>query len=166
MMRKFAAVAMAALLAACQTVPPQTGFSPRQAAALEEAGFHREGENYELGLSDKVLFEFDKSDLTGEATQVIDHLAAVFTSVDIHGAGVQGHTDALGSYEYNQKLSERRALAVRGELVRAGLIPAEVRAQGFGETRPVASNETDEGRAQNRRVVIVVTPADAIPLTN
>ncbi|HNN56987.1 MAG TPA: OmpA family protein, partial [Novosphingobium sp.] len=95
-----------------------------------------------------------------------DHLAAVFVSVDIHGAGVQGHTDALGSDEYNQKLSERRALAVRGELVRAGLIPAEVRAQGFGETRPVASNETDEGRAQNRRVVIVVTPADAIPLTN
>ena len=78
-----------------------------------------------------------------------------------HGAGVEGHTDSTGSDTYNMQLSDRRAAAVKAQFVNDGLLAAEVRAVGKGETQPIASNDTEESRAQNRRVVIIVTPADA-----
>jgi outer membrane protein OmpA-like peptidoglycan-associated protein len=70
----------------------------------------------------------------------------------------EGHTDAIGSDAYNQSLSERRAEAVRRYLINGGITPERIRTEGFGESRPVASNETDEGRAQNRRVELRVLP--------
>lgn len=160
-MRKLLALFAIAALAACQTVPAKPGFSAKQVAALTQAEFKPAGENYELGLSDRVLFEVDKSDLAPEAVERISKLAGVLKSVDIDGAGVEGHTDSTGSDQYNQQLSERRATSVKAEFVKVGMPEANVRAVGKGETQPIASNDTDEGRAQNRRVVIVVTPADA-----
>jgi len=160
-MRKLLALFAIAALAACQTVPAKPGFSAKQVAALTQAEFKPVGENYELGLSDRVLFDVDKSDLVPEAAAKVDKLAEVLRSVDIHGAGVEGHTDSTGSDQYNQQLSERRAASVKAEFVKVGMPEANVRAVGKGETQPIASNDTDEGRAQNRRVVIVVTPADA-----
>jgi len=71
---------------------------------------------------------------------------------------VIGHTDDTGSAEYNQGLSERRAEAVAGVLVQQGVAPARVRASGLGETQPVASNSTPEGRQQNRRVEVIIRP--------
>lgn len=159
--RKLLALFAITALAACQTVPAKPGFSAKQVAALTQEEFKPVGENYELGLSDRVLFEVDKSDLSPEAVGRIGKLAGVLKSVDINGAGVEGHTDSTGSDDYNQQLSERRAASVKAEFVKAGMADANVRAIGKGESQPVASNDTDEGRAQNRRVVIVVTPADA-----
>lgn len=163
MIRKMATMTMLAALAACASVP-KGGFSKAQVRALEAAGFHRAGENFELGLSDRVLFAVDQADLTTETAGVVDKLAATLLAVGIGGTAIEGHTDATGSAAYNLDLSQRRAGAVRAELARAGMKLAQVRAQGLGETRPVASNDTEDGRAQNRRVVIVVTPADAIPV--
>lgn len=160
-MRGILAVAAIAVLAACQTVPQRPGFSDKQVAALTEAEFKPVGENYELGLSDRVLFEVDRSDLSGEAVGTIDKLAAVLTSVAIDGAGVEGHTDSTGSPDYNQQLSERRAAAVKAQFVIVGMPAANVRAVGRGETQPIGSNDTPDGRTQNRRVVIIVTPDDA-----
>jgi len=160
-MRKGMGLLAIAALAACQTVPPKQGFSSKQVAALTQAEFKQVGDNYELGLSDRVLFDVDKSDLVPEAAAKVDKLAAVLESVDIHGAGVEGHTDSTGSDDYNQQLSERRAASVKVEFVKAGMAEANVRAIGKGESQPIASNDTPEGRQQNRRVVIVVTPADA-----
>jgi outer membrane protein OmpA-like peptidoglycan-associated protein len=71
---------------------------------------------------------------------------------------VLGHTDDTGSETYNQTLSERRAETVAGVLVRQGVAPARVRAAGRGETQPVATNDTPEGRQQNRRVEIFIRP--------
>ena len=71
---------------------------------------------------------------------------------DIELVIVEGHTDGVGSEGYNMKLSRRRAEAVRGYLVDHGIAPSRIRAEGFGKSRPVASNDTAEGRAQNRRV--------------
>lgn len=160
-MRKGLALFAIAALAACQTVPAKTGFSAKQVAVLTQEEFKPVGENYELGLSDRVLFEVDKSDLAPEAVTRISKIAAALKSVDIDGAGVEGHTDSTGSDDYNQQLSERRAASVKIEFVKAGMPEANVRAVGKGETQPIAGNDTDEGRAQNRRVVIVVTPVDA-----
>lgn len=149
-------------LAACQTLPrPPAGFSRAQAKALEAEGFKQVEGNYELGIADRVLFDVDQSELKPAALQTIDRLAKVFGGVGIHGALVQGHTDSSGTSEYNQALSERRAGSVKVELVKVGMHEPEVRTVGLGETRPVADNATEEGKAQNRRVVIVVSPIDA-----
>lgn len=160
-MRRLMLVCLIAALAACQTVPKEPGFSKQQVAALTSEGFKPVEENYELGLDDRVLFEVDKSDLSGEAVGILDRLTRILLGVGIHGAGVEGHTDATGSDAYNQALSERRAAAVKVQIVNTGMAEPEVRALGLGETQPVASNDTPEGRSENRRVVIVVTPADA-----
>ena len=71
---------------------------------------------------------------------------------------VDGYTDSVGSDEYNQRLSERRANSVKDYLETLGVSGSRLTAQGFGKTNPVASNDTAEGRAQNRRVELVVNP--------
>src|SRR5204862_6239001 len=68
---------------------------------------------------------------------------------------VEGHTDAVGSDAYNMKLSQRRADTVRDYMVKNGITPSRIKTEAFGKTRPIASNKTAEGRAQNRRVEIV-----------
>jgi outer membrane protein OmpA-like peptidoglycan-associated protein len=160
-MRKLLLVCLIAALAACQTVPKKPGFSKAQVAALTTEGFKPVEENYELGLDDRVLFEVDKAALSDEAVGILDRLTKVLLGVGIHGAGVEGHTDSTGSDDYNQALSERRAASVKAQIVGTGMAEREVRAIGLGETQPVASNDTPESRAENRRVVIVVTPIDA-----
>jgi OOP family OmpA-OmpF porin len=160
-MRQILVLCLAVALAACQTAPKKLGFSKQQVAALSAEGFKPVEDNYELGLLDRVLFAVDQSDLSPEATGVIDRLAKVLLGVGIHGAGIDGHTDSTGSSEYNQSLSDRRAASVKRQMAASGMAEAELRARGLGETMPVAGNDTDEGRAQNRRVVIIVTPLDA-----
>jgi OOP family OmpA-OmpF porin len=150
-----------ALLAACATVPAKPSFSKIQVAAMTELGFKPAGENYELGLEDRVLFEVDKSELNAEANAVLGRISGALLKVGIRGASVFGHTDGTGSADYNLALSQRRAASVKAGLAAAGMDPARVRDQGLGETQPIASNDTDTGRAQNRRVVIVVSPEDA-----
>lgn len=163
-MRKLISAALIAVLAACATVPARPGFSKRQVAVLTQNGFKPEGENYELGLSDRVLFDVDKADLKPEMTATLDQLTRSLSGVGIHGAAVEGHTDSTGADEYNQALSDRRAQAVKARIVAAGMADGEVLAQGKGESEPIADNASDEGRAQNRRVVIVVTPANAMAI--
>ncbi|MFA6219942.1 MAG: OmpA family protein [Erythrobacter sp.] len=158
------AAAFMVLLAACQTVPQQGGFSREQVALLEREGFRRVGENYELGLNNRVLFNFDRSDLQPEMVEMLGRLGGILLDVGIHGASIEGHADAIGDAAYNHRLSEERALAVKARLVGAGMPPNSVRAYGVGEKEPIDSNGTETGRQQNRRVVIVVAPADALPL--
>lgn len=160
-MRKIIAIMLIAVLAACQTVPKKAGFSKVQVEAMSELGFQPAGENFELGLDDLVLFAVDKSELNPDANGVLNRLSTTLLKVGIHGAGVVGHTDSTGSAEYNLALSQRRAAAVKAGLVAEGMNASEIRDQGAGETQPVATNDTEEGRKQNRRVVIVVTPPDA-----
>jgi len=161
MLKRVALLALIAL-AACQTVPRSVArFSPAQVTALTAAEFKPVGDNYELGLNERLLFGIDSSSLSSPARETIDHLTVVLKDVGIHGAAVEGHTDSTGTPAHNRELSKRRAEVVKAELVSAGMTEAAVRALGKGERQPIASNATNEGRAQNRRVVIVVTPADA-----
>jgi OOP family OmpA-OmpF porin len=103
----------------------------------------------------RVFFDFDKSDIKPEFHQELAEFASYmrqqqsFTVVEI-----AGHTDSVGSDEYNQKLSERRAKAVRDYMVNElGMDTNLFSAVGYGESKPIASNETDEGRAKNRRIL-------------
>jgi outer membrane protein OmpA-like peptidoglycan-associated protein len=101
-------------------------------------------------------FAFDRYDLTAEGeTKVNDAVKIMRESPSIRVA-VDGYTDSIGSDAYNLRLSERRAGTVRDYLVAHGIDAGRITARGFGKNRPVASNATEEGRAQNRRVDIVV----------
>ncbi|MCU1758183.1 OmpA family protein [Pseudomonas sp. 14P_8.1_Bac3] len=107
-----------------------------------------------ITLSDagNVLFAFDKSDLTPSAQSQLDALMPKLQSPDVVSIKVIGHTDSKGTDAYNQALSERRASSVAAYLLSMGLAPNKLTSEGKGESEPVADNETDEGRAKNRRV--------------
>jgi len=135
-------------------VPRLGSFPPLGALApLESCGTT-------LTFEDGVLFDFDRSDIRADAAATLDAVAQVFTTLDIAQAQVSGHTDSIGSDDYNQKLSEARAESVVAGLEHRGVTTA-LTAEGFGETRPVAPNELNgadnpAGRQLNRRVEIFI----------
>jgi OOP family OmpA-OmpF porin len=109
----------------------------------------------------EVYFEFDKSDIKPESYSVLDGAAETIKTVFAGNPDVkievQGHTDSKGSDAYNLDLSNRRANSVKDYLViNHGINPDRLMARGYGESKPVASNDSDAGRAQNRRVEFVV----------
>ncbi|MEZ5845413.1 MAG: OmpA family protein [Geminicoccaceae bacterium] len=105
-------------------------------------------------LDADVVFDFDKSDIKPAAAAELDMLAQLMADNPQQSFEVQGHTDSTGATDYNQGLSERRAQSVLDYLTGKGVEAERLTAVGFGENRPLASNDTEEGRAQNRRVEI------------
>lgn len=103
-----------------------------------------------------VHFDFDKSNIRPDAVPVLDEAVETLKAEGGIAVIVDGHTDSVGSEAYNQRLSQRRADAVRQYLVQHGIPSGRVTSEGFGESRPVASNDTEDGRAQNRRVELRV----------
>jgi outer membrane protein OmpA-like peptidoglycan-associated protein len=106
-----------------------------------------------------VLFDFNKSDIREDSRAVLDEAADGLKDNPNVRISVEGHTDAVGSDLYNEKLSVRRAEAVFRYLVNHGVAPERMEAIGYGKTRPVAENNTESGRAQNRRVELHVVKA-------
>jgi outer membrane protein OmpA-like peptidoglycan-associated protein len=110
-----------------------------------------------------IHFEFDKSELTLDARTLLGQVAeALIQRPDIK-VEIAGHTDSRGSDAYNQKLSAERTVSVMNYLASRGVAMARMRAVGYGETQPVAGNDTDEGRARNRRVELRMTEARSQP---
>jgi OOP family OmpA-OmpF porin len=103
-----------------------------------------------------VNFEFNKALLTAESRPILDDVAVGLAKYPRLRIEVQGHTDGVGTEAYNLTLSQHRAEAVRDYLISKGVALAELKAVGYGKTRPIADNKTAEGRAKNRRVVMVV----------
>jgi OOP family OmpA-OmpF porin len=104
-----------------------------------------------------VDFEFNSTQLTAPAQRTLDEVATALLTQPELNVEVQGHTDSIGTETYNLGLSERRAVAVKAYLVSRGLSATALTAKGYGKAKPIASNETAEGRAQNRRVAFEVT---------
>ncbi len=135
-----------------------------QAAAdlAKFATVKQEARGMVITLSGSVLFTSAKSDLSPGAQMKLNDVATALTKEDpISRMVVEGHTDSQGTASNNQDLSQRRAQAVRDYLVTRGIASDRITAQGFGSTRSVADNNSTEGRANNRRVEIVVQPAAA-----
>jgi len=103
-----------------------------------------------------VHFDFDKSNIRKDAVPVLDEAVSILKEEGTIGVIVEGHTDSRGTDAYNMKLSQRRAESVKKYLVDHGVAASRLRTEGFGESKPVASNNTDDGRAQNRRVELHV----------
>ena len=108
-----------------------------------------------ITLDSGILFDVDKYNLRPEAEEVLKNLAIVLKEADIKAFEVDGHTDSDAGDKHNQILSENRANAVKNFLTSQG-ITAEITIKGYGKTRPIASNDTPEGKQKNRRVEIII----------
>jgi outer membrane protein OmpA-like peptidoglycan-associated protein len=132
----------------------------KQAAEIENtvpgAEVIKAGEGIIVKFDSGILFDFDKSDLKPAAKTNIQKLVASLNENPDTDILVVGHTDNVGRAEYNLGLSDRRAASVKNYAVAQGLAPSRIKTEGKGASEPIASNETAEGRAQNRRVEIVI----------
>lgn len=125
---------------------------------LPSAEVERVGEGIRLILKENAIrFDFDKSSLTSQAKTNLDKLVPVFKENPNTNINIYGYTDNIGKESYNLTLSKNRANSVRGYLLSKGLSAGRLKTQGLGMTDPIASNETSDGRAQNRRVEFAIT---------
>ncbi|HEY9400745.1 MAG TPA: OmpA family protein [Luteimonas sp.] len=139
-------------------------YQDRQEAALRRdlqgtgVDVIRNGDNITLNMPGNITFAFDSSNLQPQFYPVLNNVAGTLNQYNQTVIEVAGHTDSVGSDSYNQQLSVQRANAVAAYLGGKGVMQQRMIIVGAGETRPVASNDTDAGRAQNRRVEITIVP--------
>lgn len=125
--------------------------------AVPDAKVERVGEGIVVEFSSSVLFGFDKSGLSNDAKINLDKLVTVLNSYADTNIEIQGHTDSKGSEAYNQDLSVQRARTVSYYLTDKGISSGRLTVKGFGESLPKYENDTENGRAQNRRVEFLIT---------
>lgn len=118
----------------------------------------RQGDNITLNMPGNVTFGFDQSNVQPQFAPVLDNVAGTLQQYNQTVIEVAGHTDNVGSDAYNQQLSQRRADAVAAYLGSRGIARDRMITVGAGKTRPIASNDSDAGRAANRRVEITLVP--------
>ena len=146
------------LLAACQSAPEKKPlFNADQVATLQEQGFKQTDEGWELSFTDKLLFEFDAAKLTQPSRSAIQKISAALLKVGITHMRVEGHTDNEGTEAYNNNLSRARANVVADAMSATGIPRNNIVIKGLGMSKPVASNATKAGKAENRRVTIIVS---------
>lgn len=130
-------------------------------AASESASIQRDANVLAVTFKSDVLFDSGSATLKPGAYQEINRVSQVLTQYPETRIMVAGHTDSDGSEAFNQDLSVRRAEAVRSALVSQGVSPARITTMGFGESQPIADNNTAAGKQLNRRVVITIVPQNA-----
>jgi outer membrane protein OmpA-like peptidoglycan-associated protein len=138
----------------------------RQAQDLEEQLKDLQTRKTERGLVltlGDVLFDTGKARLKPGAYATIDRLASALKEVPARSVMIEGHTDSMGSEDYNQELSEQRAMAVQSALMQRGVAGSQISTAGKGEGLPVASNDTAAGRQQNRRVEVIFSEGPPAP---
>lgn len=118
----------------------------------------RQGDNIMLNMPSGITFDFAKSDLKPQFRPVLDNLATTLNEYGQTRIEVTGHTDSVGSDSANMTLSQNRANSVAGYLGSRGVASSRMVVTGAGESRPVASNDNEAGRAENRRVEITLVP--------
>ncbi len=144
-------------LAACSTPPPPPPPATPKQDALRGLGFTPADDGWHLDLGGRVVFAHDDATLSPDALATIARVAQVLLGVGIDRITVEGHTDNQGGPDYNRRLSERRAEVVAQALVTQGFAMANIVRRGRGSARPIADNNNDAGRLQNRRAVLIVS---------
>lgn len=134
----------------------------KELQTVEGAKVEREGDVLKVTFESAILFDVDKTDLKDAAHTNLTKVAGVLNDYPATNLLIEGHTDSQGSDSYNQSLSERRADAVKAYLIEQGVAPARLKAKGYGEGTPIASNGSPEGRSQNRRVEVKIEANDEL----
>lgn len=130
----------------------------RQQTAGTGVDVTRDGDNLILNMPSNVTFPVNSSAIQPEFRETLLSVANTLSEYEKSYIDVYGHTDSTGTDEYNQSLSERRADSVANFLANSGVQRARVETRGYGESQPIASNSTEEGRATNRRVELKIVP--------
>ena len=123
---------------------------------LPNATVERVGEGIKITFNSDILFDVDRTDLKSGTQKSLTEFAATLNKYEDTNVLIEGHADATGADAYNQKLSKRRADAVANYLETKGVRSKRVDGKGYGETQPVADNDTEAGRSKNRRVEVAV----------
>ena len=118
----------------------------------------REGDNLRLVMPSNITFATDQSYIATGFNDTLNAIAKVMNKYEKTYLSVEGHTDSTGQDSYNMNLSRERAQSVKAYLANQDIMAARISTSGFGETRPIATNDTANGRAQNRRVEIQIVP--------
>ncbi len=130
----------------------------RQQTAGSGVDVIRQGDDLLLRMPSGITFAFNDASVQPQFRPTLDEVSSILSQYPKTYIDVYGHTDSDGSDAYNQTLSERRAQSVAGYLTSHGVQSARIATRGFGETQPIASNATEEGKAANRRVEIKISP--------
>lgn len=139
-------------------------YMDRQEAKLRQqlqntgVGVTREGDRIILNMPGNVTFDTDSADIRSNFYEVLNSVAIVLKEYNKTLINVTGHTDSTGTEAYNLNLSQRRATSVGQYLINQGIDPTRIASAGMGESQPIASNDTPQGREQNRRVQIELAP--------
>ena len=142
------------MLSACQSKP--RGLTAEQIAVLKQQGFSLTSEGWELGLNAKVLFGNNQDTLSPQSQKTLETLSRELIRVGLVKVNLDGYTDDYGDDKYNEDLSLRRANTVATAFSNAGMPRANIHTRGMGKRNPVASNKTQVGRAENRRVTVII----------
>ena len=129
---------------------------------LEGATVERVGEGIKITFDSGILFDVNKADLRAEAMTNLDNLAVILKKYEDTNVLIEGHTDSTGPDDYNLELSERRARSVAGHLAMREVVSGRFSIMGYGETQPMADNDTAVGRQANRRVEIAIMANDRL----
>lgn len=118
--------------------------------------------NIDLVMPGNITFAHDSTNINGSFYNTLDKLASTMVQYNQTTVNVMGHTDSTGNASYNQGLSQRRAQAVANYLVSRGVASSRIRTMGYGQSQPIASNSTEAGRLQNRRVEIQINAPQSV----
>lgn len=150
-----AGLAAAILLTACATTG--SGDNPNyDSAKRKNVTVKQTTRGVEVTVNESIFFDTGKSDLKGASSDVLDRVATILKDRSKKDILVEGHTDSTGGAQANQRLSTQRAEAVKGALVKRGVVANRMKTAGQGMNKPVADNGTPEGRQQNRRTEIIL----------
>lgn len=151
---------VATLILGCATPAvktAETGVDPNYDASKQKAiKLTQTARGTGITVDARVLFDTGKAEVKGDGQVAIDRIASLLKDKTTANVIIEGHTDSTGSPQLNQRLSEQRADSVRAGLVSRGVPLARLQTKGLGLSQPVAENATEDGRAQNRRVEIVM----------
>jgi outer membrane protein OmpA-like peptidoglycan-associated protein len=131
-------------------------------ADLEGAKIERVGEGIKITFDSGILYDVNKATLRPVAKTNLDKMAAILNKYPDTNILIEGHTDGTGSDEHNLELSRNRASSVSNYLAGLGVDPSRFTAMGYGESQPIATNDTNEGRQQNRRVELAIMANDKL----
>lgn len=134
------------------------GLKYNQVRALKKEGFVLTDEGWSLGLPERLLFDFDQSEIKNQNRDSIMHLSKQLQKYNLTKVKIVGHTDDVGSASYNTTLSQKRAQSVANIFIAQHFNPSNIQIIGKGSEQPIKTNDSEEHRAENRRVSVIIIP--------
>lgn len=134
------------------------GLSYKQVKMLKKEGFVQTEEGWSLGLPERLLFDFNESDISAKNQTQLDKLAEQLHKYNLNKVRIVGHTDNIGNPDYNQKLSEKRAQSVATVFTQHAFAKNNIQILGRGSAQPINTANSEEARAENRRVAVIIVP--------